>query len=131
MLKLRLASGVLFAAAALLFWPAGHVSRSDTSALGAPEASEIGTGSIVSPSAPPPGPIQLAPSILANPPQVKNALLVQAENAQTGTTDWKITNPASAGEIQAYASGTSVNAGSSLQFYVSTRAEGTPYSIDF
>ena len=131
MLKPRVLGAVVFVTAVVQFLSLGTISQSDMSVLGAPDASGLGTGAIVSPPPAPPGPIQLAPSILANPPQVNNALLVQAENSQPGTADWKITNYAAAGEIQAYAGEASVNAGGSLQFYVSTRTEGVPYSVDF
>jgi hypothetical protein len=85
----------------------------------------------VFPAAPPPGPAQLAPSVLEQPPRVANALLVRAENQQPGTTAWRVTNFASAGEIQAYADQTSVNAGDAISFYVSTRQAGMVYQIDF
>ncbi|HEY8744006.1 MAG TPA: hypothetical protein VIU62_12945, partial [Chloroflexota bacterium] len=68
---------------------------------------------------------------MSAPPRVANALLVRAENAQSGTSAWKITNYAGAGEIQAYAENVSVNAGDTLQFYVSTRLPGSVYRIEF
>jgi hypothetical protein len=56
---------------------------------------------------------------------------VQAENARQGATNWHITNFAGAGEIQAYAGQTSVNAGETLDLYVSTKQARTAYHIDF
>src|SRR4029079_2574452 len=44
----------------------------------------------------------------------------QAENEKTGTTDWELTSPAKSGEIEGYASLTSVNGGSSIDFFVNT-----------
>src|SRR4029078_6223389 len=44
----------------------------------------------------------------------------QAENEKTGTTDWELTSPAKSGEIEGYASLTSVNRGSSIDFFVNT-----------
>jgi hypothetical protein len=82
------------------------------------------------PSAPP-GPTQLSPSILATPPTVKNAQLVRSENEQAGSTGWQVSNYSNAGEIQGYAGATSVNAGDSVQLYVSTKFQGTTYRIDF
>jgi N,N-dimethylformamidase beta subunit-like protein len=131
MRKLWLRGGILLVAALFVSSSAIYISHSDIKVLGAPGASEAGPDAVVYPVSAPPGPVQLAPSILANPPQVKNALLVQAENAQPGTADWRLTNYAAAGEIQAYTSDTSINAGSPIQFYVSTKTEGTPYKIDF
>jgi hypothetical protein len=83
------------------------------------------------PSAPPPGPTQLSPSIIATPPSVNNALLVRSENQQAGSTAWQVSNYSTAGEIQGYAGATSVNVESSIQFYVSTKFQGTTYRIDF
>lgn len=69
-------------------------------------------------------------SLLVNPPAVGNSLRVREENAETGTTAWKITNYAAAGEIQAYAGSTTVNTGDTIGFYVSTRVAGDPYRLD-
>src|SRR5260370_3561703 len=53
------------------------------------------------------------------------------ENAQLGTDSWKIPQgKESSTQIQAYASATSVLPGQKLIFYVSTRDEGTAFSID-
>ena len=43
------------------------------------------------------------------------------ENQQPGATDWEITRPALAREIEGYASMTSVNAGDPIDLFVSTR----------
>jgi len=56
---------------------------------------------------------------------------VRIENALAGTDAWRIGNYAAAGEIQAYAGRVSVNAGEALDFYVSTRQQGTRYHIEF
>ena len=55
---------------------------------------------------------------------------IMRENALPGTSSWQI--PAGKGatvQIQAYASATSVLPGQQLTFYVSTRGEGTSYSM--
>jgi hypothetical protein len=52
---------------------------------------------------------------------------VQTENAQSGSTDWALTNPATNREIEGYASLTSVNRGNTINFFVSTSG---PYTID-
>jgi hypothetical protein len=44
------------------------------------------------------------------------------ENARTGTTQWKLLNPALQHEIEGYASATSVNRGQSINLYVNTAA---------
>jgi uncharacterized repeat protein (TIGR01451 family) len=50
------------------------------------------------------------------------------ENSNPGTTSWQITNPALNREIEGYASLTSVNAGGSISFFVSTTAPA--YNMD-
>ena len=50
------------------------------------------------------------------------------ENANPGTTDWQLTNPALNREIEGYASLTSVNVGNSISFFVSTAAPS--YTMD-
>jgi hypothetical protein len=57
-------------------------------------------------------------------------LAIQTENIRLGAANWHITNFAGAGEIQAYAGQTSVNAGETLDLYVSTRQARTAYRID-
>ena len=57
-------------------------------------------------------------------------LAVRTENIRQGATNWHITNFAAAGEIQAYAGQTSVNAGETLDLYVSTKQARTTYRID-
>lgn len=69
-------------------------------------------------------------SLLFEPPDTADSLRVRAENARAGTADWKLSNYASAGEIQAYAGATSVNVGNSIDFFVSTRFNGTLYRVD-
>jgi hypothetical protein len=53
---------------------------------------------------------------------------IQSENAKIGTTAWQIQNPASNGEIEGYASLTSVNRGGSIDLFVSTTS--TSYTIE-
>ena len=56
--------------------------------------------------------------------------VIVRENALLGTNSWQIPSGKGAStQIQAYASATSVSAGKTLTFYVSTQQEGTPYSI--
>jgi hypothetical protein len=45
---------------------------------------------------------------------------VQSENARPGTSSWQLTNPATANEIEGYASKTSVNRGQSISLLVNT-----------
>lgn len=78
-----------------------------------------------SPSAPHP-----QRSLLIDPPAVSNSLRVKEENELPGTAAWKITNYASLGEIEAYAGAVSVNAGGTIDLYVSTRYAGTSYRMD-
>lgn len=47
---------------------------------------------------------------------------VALENQHAGTPDWILTNPAAAGEIEGYASATSVDSGESIALFVSTAA---------
>ena len=47
---------------------------------------------------------------------------VGAENARTGTRDWLLDRPATAHEIEGYASATSVQRGESIALYVNTNA---------
>jgi hypothetical protein len=56
------------------------------------------------------------------------ALSTIVENQKPGTAAWEITNPAPAGEIEGYASKTSVNGGEPIDFYINTTA--ARYSID-
>jgi hypothetical protein len=44
------------------------------------------------------------------------------ENQQLGTADWRLSTPATQGEIEGYASLTSVNQGGKIQLFVSTKA---------
>src|SRR5689334_22871486 len=58
-----------------------------------------------------------------------SANAIQVENAQPGTTEWRLTNRGStSGAIEGYASLTSVNIGGQISLYVNTR-EPT-YTID-
>jgi hypothetical protein len=50
-------------------------------------------------------------------------LLIQTENAKPGTPDWEIAVPALAGEIEGYASSTSVQAGTAIDLFVTTTAD--------
>ena len=54
---------------------------------------------------------------------------IQIENARTGTNDWQLNDPAENGEIEGYASATSVNRGGQISFFVNT-ADPT-YTIEF
>lgn len=54
--------------------------------------------------------------------------VIDTENAETGTSSWQLTNPAAAREIEGYASLTSVNKGSSIDFHVSSSQAN--YTID-
>ncbi|HEV7922140.1 MAG TPA: N,N-dimethylformamidase beta subunit family domain-containing protein [Thermoanaerobaculia bacterium] len=45
---------------------------------------------------------------------------VQLENAKTGTSEWRLFDEGTSGEIEGYASASSVNAGGSIKLYVST-----------
>ncbi len=56
------------------------------------------------------------------------ALSTVAENRRPGTADWELTRPAHNGEIEGYASKTSVNGGEPIDLFVSTRAPR--YAID-
>ena len=53
---------------------------------------------------------------------------IQTENAKAGTADWQLTNPAQDGEIEGYASLTSVNRGGQISLYV--KSDDTNYTID-
>jgi hypothetical protein len=50
------------------------------------------------------------------------AAWVQAENAKPGTTDWKLTKPATSHQIEGFAGSVSVQAGDPVELYVSTTA---------
>jgi hypothetical protein len=50
------------------------------------------------------------------------------ENAKTGTSAWRLSNPATNREIEGYASATSVNRGQQINFYVNTASSS--YTID-
>jgi hypothetical protein len=80
---------------------------------------------------PPPEFLPIPHRLMAASPASSDATWVRAENGRPGTPGWRITNIASAGEIQAYAGQTSVNAGDTIDFYVSTRQAGLGYGIDF
>ena len=57
--------------------------------------------------------------------------VIAQENAQQGTKNWQISAANNdATQLQAYASATSVSPGHKIIFYLSTKVEGTPYSID-
>ncbi|HYY99036.1 MAG TPA: N,N-dimethylformamidase beta subunit family domain-containing protein, partial [Pyrinomonadaceae bacterium] len=83
-----------------------------------------------------PGPLRKAAAvafaclalILAAATNAAAANPVQTENAKPGTTAWRLTKPASAREIEGYASLTSVNRGGQVTLYVST-AESS-YTIE-
>ena len=62
------------------------------------------------------------------PPPPVSGNPIALENAKAGTTAWQLVNPAVAGEIEGYASATSVRKGSSIDLYVSTAAAS--FNID-
>lgn len=62
------------------------------------------------------GPNQTA----VTPPSNNGPNPIKTENAKAGTTEWNLTNPATNHEIEGYASATSVNRGSQIQFFVNT-----------
>jgi hypothetical protein len=64
--------------------------------------------------------------LFAGPAHAQNP--IQTENSKTGTTDWQLTNPAENGEIEGYASLTSVNRGGQIRFYV--KSNDANYTID-
>lgn len=53
------------------------------------------------------------------------------ENAEVGTPDWFLENPAFFGEIAGYANKSSFKFGDEVSFYVSTRADNVPFKIEF
>ncbi|WP_312111672.1 N,N-dimethylformamidase beta subunit family domain-containing protein [Brevibacillus reuszeri] len=55
--------------------------------------------------------------------------VVVDENKKPGNADWRVTKPA-AGAIAGYASSTSVVAGETIRFYISTRTGGIKYRLD-
>jgi len=56
------------------------------------------------------------------------ATTIASENQRPGATNWEITRPALGGEIEGYASRTSVNAGEPIDLFVNTR--DPRYTID-
>lgn len=58
-------------------------------------------------------------AVLPKPRQTSNPITI--ENTKPGTTDWQLTNPATRGEIEGYASLTSVNRGNEIKFFVNTK----------
>lgn len=69
-------------------------------------------------------------TIAAPPPPPSTITTTQnaIENAKSGTTSWLLANPAINGEIEGYASATSVNRGDTISFYVNTAAAS--YTMD-
>ena len=53
-------------------------------------------------------------------PEARAPNPVELENMKAGTSSWELTNPATAHEIEGYASLTSVNRGGVITFYVNT-----------
>lgn len=53
---------------------------------------------------------------------------IQIENSKQGTANWQLTNPATGGEIEGYASLTSVNRGSQISFFV--KSNDANYTIE-
>lgn len=64
------------------------------------------------------------------PSVTRDTLAIARENALPGTRDWRIDRPALNGEIQAYAGQVSVQAGDTLDLYVSTSTDGAKYDAD-
>ena len=62
------------------------------------------------------------------PPVVTTQSQIGIENNKLGSTAWQLTNPAVNGEIEGYASATSVNKGSSIDLYVNSST--STYNID-
>jgi hypothetical protein len=97
-----------------------------------PATVNAGSKSGTSPTAPvskasaAPAPVDMRPPVRG-----AGALTVLNENALPGSMAWRLVNPAGASEIQAYAGQDSVNAGDSIDFFVSTRTPGVAYRADF
>jgi hypothetical protein len=54
---------------------------------------------------------------------------IETENALPGTTSWKLSDPATDREIEGYASLTSANKGSAIDFFVSTSSATFTYQV--
>jgi hypothetical protein len=63
-------------------------------------------------------------------PEPTSISSIASENQQPGTDAWRITNPATDGEIAGYAGSTSYNRGATVDLHISTRTGGTMYSIE-
>ncbi len=55
---------------------------------------------------------------------------IPAENALPGTDAWRITRPATLGEIAGYAGATSYDRGAPVDFHISTRTDNVSYRIE-
>src|SRR4051812_26829892 len=63
----------------------------------------------------------LAIAALGHSRRVGTANIIQAENANAGTTEWQLTHPGRAsGVIEGFASATSVNVGGTISLFVNT-----------
>jgi hypothetical protein len=71
-----------------------------------------------------------APETLPANTAAPDAASVASENQRPGTDTWRITDPATAGEIAGYAGSTSYDRGATVDLHVSTRNGSTPYSIE-
>ena len=71
----------------------------------------------------------LALLVIAAPSALSAQNPIELENANQGTGDWALTNPALNGEIEGYASLTSVDRGGQIDLFVRT-AQATTYRID-
>ncbi|MCU1311855.1 MAG: hypothetical protein JWO20_2980 [Candidatus Angelobacter sp.] len=60
--------------------------------------------------------------LLLTPGGLSASNVIQAENAKPGTREWQLNNLAFQGEIEGYASATSVNRGGQISFYLNTAA---------
>lgn len=67
-------------------------------------------------------------SLLVIPTGIQATNLIQLENGLPGTSAWRLNNPALSGEIEGYASLTSVNAGGQISLFVDT--SGPTYQIE-
>ncbi|MDP9237801.1 MAG: hypothetical protein M3P30_10500 [Chloroflexota bacterium] len=63
-------------------------------------------------------------------PARRDAGAIARENAKPAATDWHIDRPALNGEIEAYAGEVSLQAGETLDLYVSTKIAGAKYEAD-
>lgn len=68
--------------------------------------------------------------IIATRPASARANPIPAENARPGTDAWRITRPATLGEIAGYTGSTSYDRGETVDLHISTRSDRVPYRIE-